>query len=862
MPKGPSDNPDDKRFAAETEDHPFEYAGFEGVIPQGQYGAGEMLLWDIGTWLCDESAPLPTGPADWFDPEFRAAHEAAAVKAIENGKLSMRFRGDRLKGSYALVKTKEGWLFFKHNDSWARKRPTLGSESKSVLTGRTWEDLARGSAPKIPDPAILQPHGMIADPESLALLGPQEGYPTKLLPMKAEVGERPFSDPNWIFEPKMDGIRALALCQGNEVHLITRSGKDQTSQFPEVAAHLKMQNIWAVLDGEIVAFEDGRPGFTPMMKRFHLKDGLSLAEADRTWPCVFYAFDLLHREGCNLRGLPLRVRKRLLRQMVLPTERVQVVEHLEQDGALFYAAVVAAGFEGMMAKRGDSRYDSSGTKSPTWLKLKHTSTGDFVVGGVLPGEGSRADTFGSLAIGEWEEGRLIYRGRVGSGFDAEELARLTKALEPLKTKKNPFANEVETPDMLRWVKPEMVVELKYSELMPTGHLRSPVYIRQRPDAEPSDAIGVQGVRTSTPQEVRSEGPMESDPVVDAVLAQLDGKGKNPTVQIGNIRIAFTNLDKVLWPATETLRAWTKRDLLQYLARVSPFMLPHLADRPLTLIRYPNGIAGEKFYQKHVDMGRPDWVRVQPMWSDTNKKNLDYVVVDSVATLLWLGQLGTLEFHVPAARLTSGGDAGDLPETFEDSEEAVQRSVFNYPDTIRFDLDPYIYSGKEAAGEEPELNRDAFEKTKTAAFWLRDMLQPLGMTPFVKTTGKTGLHIFVPIQRHIDTQGCRQICAGFCTLLEKMHPRAVTTEWSVPKRTGKVFLDYNMNAMGKTLGAAYAPRAQLGQGVSMPLTWEELENAYPDDFTMASAFELLNRRGDVWAGILDAKVDLVSLVGSG
>lgn len=867
VPKGPSYDPAEKRFAAPTEDHPYPYGAFEGVIPKGQYGAGEVIVWDVGTWYPDEiCSPHPGGLEGkkkdlevagwhWDDPDWRAEVEAKAVQSLEEGKLSVMIRGQKLHGSWALVKTKQGWLFFKHSDRWVNWDKDPLRHERSAVSGRTLHDIARG---------IEHPGVPI---ERMVAIDKPEKFPKDIKPMKAETGDKPFDRPNWIFEPKMDGIRTIAYIQGGKVRLITRSGLDQTSQFPEIARHLAAQGGDMVLDGEIVAFEDGKPGFTPMMKRFHLKDAPSLEAADRSWPCVFFAFDLLHLDGFDLKHLPTVERKRHLLSTLLPTERVQYVEYLEEHGKTFFEAVVAAGFEGAIAKRADARYEATAKKSPNWLKLKYTQTDEFVVGGFTKGEGGRSGVFGGLAIGTWGKDGLVYAGRVGSGFTEKGLEEFTAKLEPLVSKKKPFNSPIEEERLVTWVEPKLVIEVKYAEVTPNGTLRAPVFMRERPDVAPEDVgpVEVSVIReepkgdppvNKAPDE--SGGPRDTE--VDAVLAQLESKDKNIKLHVEGEVIGLTNLDKILWPATEQNEAFTKRDLLTYLAKVSPYMLPHTRRRPLTLIRWPNGIHGEKFFQKHWEQTRPGFVSVIPLWGDTNKKNQDYIDCDSLGTLLWCGQLGTLEFHIPAARIDPWPDGESHSQIFTDSEENIDRSILNYPDFIRFDIDPYIYSGLEKPGEEPELNREAFEKGKTVAFWIRDLIAPLGMKSFVKTTGKTGLHIFVPIVRDLDTPACRQICMTFCNLIQAQHPREVTTEWAVNKRTGKIFLDYNMNAMGKTLGAAYSPRALPNQSLSMPLTWEELEGAYPEDFTMRNVFSWLDRRGDAWKDILAHKVDVAGLLG--
>jgi bifunctional non-homologous end joining protein LigD len=302
-------------------------------------------------------------------------------------------------------------------------------------------------------------------------------------------------------------------------------------------------------------------------------------------------------------------------------------------------------------------------------------------------------------------------------------------------------------------------------------------------------------------------------------------------------------------------ALTKRDLLRYLAQVSPCMLPHLADRPLTMIRMPEGIRGQRFFQKHWEQERPDFVESITVFSDHKDESHEYLLCNNLATLLWLAQSGTLEFHIWHSRAKLGRDARTKRTDYASSLAALEASVLNYPDYVCFDIDPYIYSGKEAAGAEPELNTVAFEKGKEVAFRLRELLQGMSLEAIVKTSGKTGLHVFVPIERTIDFDAARHVSELVGRHLMRAHPQDITLEWSVPRRTGKIFMDYNMNVRGKTLNVAYSPRGEAGGPVSMPLTWEELAKAHPLDFRITNVPQRLARTGDRWRDALERKQSL-------
>jgi bifunctional non-homologous end joining protein LigD len=341
---------------------------------------------------------------------------------------------------------------------------------------------------------------------------------------------------------------------------------------------------------------------------------------------------------------------------------------------------------------------------------------------------------------------------------------------------------------------------------------------------------------------------------------LNHTGEKLTLKVEGHEIALSNLNKVFWPAHGSQRALTKRDLIVYFAKVSGYLLPHVKDRPLTLVRFPNGINGGHFYQKHYEQGLPAYVETTWLYSDQNKGDGEYIRINNLATLLWLGQLADIELHTWYSRVNPAGDAEGTPTTFAGSLENMHQSVLNYPDFVVFDLDPYLYSGKEARGAEPELHPEGFAATSQAALWLKEMLDGLGLTGFVKTTGRTGLHIYVPIARTLDYHATHSVSETLARYLAQQHPREITIEWAVDKRKGKVFADYNQNVRGKTLASIYSPRVLPWAAVSMPLRWDEVgRGVFPTDFTILTAPERLAQVGDLWAGILEAKHDLGGLL---
>jgi bifunctional non-homologous end joining protein LigD len=837
VPKGPSLNVTDKRLAVQTEDHPYDYASFEGVIPPGQYGAGEVIVWDCGVYSPDEDRT-------WFHE--RAQAERLVREGIAKGKLSFLLRGEKLKGSFALVRTAQdpkSWLLIKHRDRFVTDID-VATRNRSVLSGVAVEDLKVVPAHRIPA-AQLVPCGKVVP------------MPDKVSPMLAEIGERPFNRPDWTWEPKLDGYRVLAFVDASGVKLRSRRDLDLTSTFPRLVAELGGQSVdGMILDGELVAFDaDGKPSFNALQNRVQLKTEREIAGADRTVPVIFYCFDIVFFAGVDLRKSPYRDRRRYLSQCLLPSPLVQLV-HAADDGVALQEAALASGFEGVIGKRKDSSYES-GRRSTSWVKIKPVQTAEFVIGGYTRGKGSRAP-LGAVLVGYWDGDRLRFASHVGSGLDDPGLAQLKKRLEPLKRPSCPFDETPDLPNPTTWVEPKLVAEVKFQSWTVDDHLRHPIFVRLRDDVDPKS------VQRSAEARLPSEAPgasargaKEGSTEVATILAQLDTTRAAFPLMVGSHRIRLTHLDRVYWPPDPALRqpALTKRDLLRYFTQISPFILPHLADRPLTMIRMPDGITGQRFFQKHWEQERPEFVETIRVFSSHKDEDHEYLLCNNLPTLLWLAQSGTLEFHVWHSRAKVEADSTSKDTDYDTSKESLEASVLNYPDYLVFDLDPYIYSGKEAPGDEPELNTVAFEKGKEVAFWLRELLNSMSLEPIVKTSGKTGLHIFVPIRRTIDFEAARAVCELVGRHLMRQHPRDITMEWSIPKRTGKIFIDYNMNVRGKTLNVAYSPRGAPGGPVSMPLTWEELAGAHPLDFLLTNAAERVAETGDRWADALIRKQSL-------
>lgn len=832
MPKGPSLDPEAKHLAVMVEDHPVEYATFEGIIPKEEYGAGEVIVWDTGTYSPDEGGIFLFGD--------RAKAQAQIRNGLEKGKISFTLRGHKLKGSWTLVKIKKrekDWLLMKHRDIYASTDSDILQQGLSVLSGRSLDDVKAGRSPVHPDPTPLNPGqvpGVHAAP-----------FPSSVTPMLAHLARAPFSDPEWIFEPKLDGYRIITYVKDGKVNLISRRGINVTEKYAPIVPDLSRQPASElVLDGEIIVMDEkGRQCFQCLQQ--YLKSGHRTEDARYgSFPLIYYVFDILYLDGYDLRGAALRYRKALLQDILRPTDKVRLIAYFEREGEAVYRAAVDNGLEGVLAKHIESKYES--TRSRNWLKVKAMLSDEFVIGGYSVAKKGRAQTFSALLLGYFDaQGKLIFAGHVGSGFDEQTLGELKSRLDAVRTDKCPFSEVPPLNAPTTWVRPELVAEVKFSEWTRDGKLRIPVFVRLREDKPPGE------VHQTEPISAPAGNPKPAARGADSILAQLQNTKEAFLIEVEGNRIKLGNLDKVLWPPTPNHPPLTKRHFLTYLAQVSSYFLPHLNDRPLTLTRYPGGIQGEHFFQKHWEQSIPDFVDRVKIREEDNAER-EYLVCNNISTLLWLGHLANLEFHTWFSRISAEPDMR--------KSRAETDYLLDYPDFIIFDLDPYIYSGQEPPGAEPELSRDSFARVTEVALWLKETLDELSLNSFIKTSGKTGLHVYVPIVRNLDYKAVRSAAETIGRFILQRHPGEITMEWAQKKRAGKVFVDHGQNVKGKTLASVYSPRPDPEATVSTPLRWEELGKIYPTDFTLLTLPDRLKGTGDLWASILSAKRNLKGLLG--
>ena len=732
VPQGPSLDPSVKRFAARTEDHPLEYADFEGVIPAGEYGAGPMIVWDRGALTWDE------------DPQT----------GLANGKLLFTLSGHRVSGQWTLVQMKKDpgdWLLIKKADGWHTSTPE-DLDGHSVYTGRSLEDLTTDVRPGAVVHRIAADHGAVG---SVAGAG--------FVPMLASVADIPFSRSGWLFELKYDGYRLIAEKDRRRVILRYRSGTDATAVFPDLAEALRrLPYDHLLLDGEVVILDDaGHPSFAGLQRRARLTNRFEVARAAAQTPATYFAFDLISCDGLDLRTVPLRLRKEALSTVVPNIGPLRYTDHIEERGEAMHEQVVAMGLEGVVAKDASSYYVSG--RSSAWKKVRADHTDTFAVVGYAPGKGSR-EALGSLLCAAYRNDALSYVGRVGSGLSESDLTDLISILDehrtdvaacPLPDGQGGFA-----------VTPTIAVVVRYKEMTGDGHLRQPVAL--------------------------SWGAID-----DGALANLDDNDdpvhEPPAPVVGDDRsVVVTNPDKVLWPQ----QGFTKSDLIDYYGAVADHLLPLIADRPLVLDRYPDGINGKSFFQKNAPDFVPEWIRTEWIERDDGTGN-NYFIVEQADTLRYLANLASIPLHVWASRVGS----------------------LTSPDWCILDLDP----------------KDApFSSVVAIARAIRELCDEMGLPSYPKTSGKTGLHVLIPMGPPLGYEHQKLLGALIAQVVESRHPDIATTVRTPANRGGRVYIDHLQNGMGKLIVAPYSVRPVPLATVSTPLRWSEVTSSLDvDGYTIRS-----------------------------
>lgn len=738
-------------------------------------------------------------------------------EGLAKGKLLFEFRGYKLHGKWTLVKIKKSekdWLLIKERDQYLRS-PGGQFPEESVLSGLTVEEVKEGRTRE----------GALREAAGQAGAARGEVDPHAVEPMLAEPADAAFTREGWLFELKLDGYRLIAAKRHGEPLLLTRNGNDYTDVFPEVARAVKAIPLAdCIVDGEVVVMDPkGIPGFAQLQKRGRLSSPIEIRSAAIERPATFFAFDLIAFNGFDLRGLPLSARKQLLQRALPKLGAVRVLDHIEAQGEQFLQRVSSLGLEGVIAKRMDAKY--RGGRSDAWLKIKAERTGDFVIVGFTEPKGSRPH-FGALQLADMVGGTLCYAGRAGTGFDDKLLAEI-KALLDVIVRATPACSgpsigpgAVPLPDpaipetkTTTWVEPRYVCEVRFREWTPDGFLRHPTFLRMRDDKDPKDCDR-QGW-SATGEESGAD-----DPVAGGAPAGHTGLPLPPPPAPVGKTIAFSNPAKIYWPAER----YTKGDMIEYYRAIARWMLPYLKDRPLVLTRFPDGIDGKSFYQKDAPEFVPSWVRTVPIWSEDTQREIRYFVCDDVETLLYVANMGSIPMHIWASRV------GSLEQC----------------DWCVIDLDP-----KEAP----------FSDVIRTALILREICESIKLPTYVKTTGKTGLHILVPLARQLTYAQSRTIGELLARLVLREAGDIATITRHVTKRGTKVYLDYLQNRHGQTIVAPFSVRPLPGATVSMPLEWHEVNASLdPRTCTIKNAVERMEKLGsDPVHGVLEEVPDLAEVL---
>ena len=828
VPKGPSLNPADKRLAMQVEDHPFDYKDFEGIIPEGNYGAGTVMVWDEGTY---ESL-------DGKDTT-KAAQEKILRKELRDGSLKFRLNGTKLKGEFALVRTKgrgdRSWLLIKHRDKYASDK-SVTDKDKSVVSKKTLDQIA--GSPKsrqwksnrkaaTPAPKAAAAPSRSRKPGSahpaIPASAPKAPMPKDLSPMLATLVDQPFDDAGWSYEIKWDGYRALAYCKKGNVELRSRNDKSFDKYYPVFNA-LKEWKINALVDGELVVLNDkGESNFNKLQNWRSEADG----------SLFYYVFDLLWLDGRDLTGLPLSERRAMLQSIVPAEGIIRYSDSFETSGTKFFASAEKLGLEGIMAKKTDSLY-TPGARTREWLKIKTVSRQEVVIGGYTRNEGT-SKLFSSLLVGVFENGHLQYTGKVGTGFTEEIQRDMMRQFKPLVRKDSPFGTtpDVNKPSRFRpdppaakavWLKPVLVGEVAFREMTEDGVMRHPSFQGMREDKSARQVVREKALPVQAAVAVKPV-TRKTRPAADRILSPVKTKDRgtllNPTDEsqvrdVNGHSLTFTHLSKIFWPKEK----YTKRDLLNYYYQVTPYILPYLKERPQSLNRHPNGITGPGFYQKNVSGKVPDWIETFPYHSAQDNEDKEFLVCTDGASLLYMVSLGCIELNPWSSRVQS-------PDN---------------PDWCIIDLDPD--------------KKTPFEKVIEAAQVTRKILDAAGVTSYCKTSGSTGLHIYFPLGGQYTYEESKEFARVIVHRVNTEIPDYTTIERTVSARKGRMYLDFLQNRPQATIAAPYSVRPKPGATVSAPLHWEEVKKGLATlDFTIKNMPARLKEVGDLFKPVLGKGISM-------
>lgn len=831
VPKGPSTDPKTKRLAMMVEDHPFDYRLFEGIIPQGEYGGGTVIVWDEGTYEPIEEI------------KGKKAQEKHLLKQLHDGSLKIKLHGSKLEGEYALVQTRgmgeNGWLLIKHKDEYASSSD-ITQKDKSILSGKTiammektsekaWKEGHEqkieaekndktGSTEEIPEETGGDTASILKKSETAKI-------PTAIKPMLATLVDEPFDDPDWIFEVKWDGYRALGFINKGEVELLSRNNKSFNEKFYPIHQILSKWTINAVVDGEILVLnEKGVSNFGNLQNWRSEADGA----------LVFYVFDLLWYEGKNLMELPLIQRQRILKE-ILPADddNVRISKVFDASGTEFFKAAQRMGLEGIIAKKSDSTY-SPALRSREWLKIKVSKRQEVVIGGFTRNEDT-TKAFSSLLLGVYRNGKLQYAGKVGTGFSSKQQKEMLEEFKPLIADQSFFSSEPDynKPSRFRpdppkakatWLKPELVCEVAFTEITADGVFRHPSFQGMRPDKKATDVVMELAEDTEIVIREEDDSPHThavSSPKNKARKTLLNPKDETQVRKVCGRELKFTNLSKLYWPEDGV----SKRDMFNFYYQIAEYILPYLKDRPQSLNRFPGGIHGKSFYQKDVKGKAPDWVRTFP-YVNGEGEHKEYLVGTDEATLLWMASLGCIELNPWFSRIQSPDE----------------------PDYCVIDLDP---------------DKNTFEQVIEAALMVKEVCDAIDVPCYCKTSGSTGIHIYIPLNAKYSYDQSQMFARIIVNIVHRQIPKFTSLERMIARRNGKMYLDFLQNRPGATIAGPYSLRPKPGSTVSMPLHWDEVKPGLRmKNFTIFNSLDRLKAEGDLFKGVLGKGIDLEKVIKKG
>ncbi|MDQ1409343.1 MAG: bifunctional non-ous end joining protein LigD [Acidobacteriaceae bacterium] len=845
VPKGPSLNPGDKRLAVHVEDHPLEYRKFEGVIPKGQYGGGEVIVWDQGT----------------YELEGHLNAEAQLAR----GELKFILHGKKIRGSFVLVqlknsKEKNEWLLIKHRDEFADPLWDAEKHAQSIVSGRTLDDVKLGRPARAP-----------LDANKISSLpGARKASMPRSIPLTlASLSEKPFSNPDWLFEVKWDGVRGIAYLANGEVSVRSRAGREISLEYPEVRDLAnQLDATEAIVDGELVALDSaGRSNFQKLQNRAGVRNpSQQLLESI---PATYYAFDLLYCDGYDLRKVPLEKRKNLIKQILRPNDHIRYSEHEIEKGKELYEAARQQSLEGIIGKKRDSAY--VGQRTSLWLKFKIVNELDAVVCGWTAPRRSR-EFFGALVLGLYDGGQLEFIGSVGTGFDYAKQKEIHEQLQKLRQPKSVFRDVPKLKEKIDWVQPQLVARVKYGNWTDGDRLRAPVFVAMRTDvspeqctvraAHPGKSRGQDHLAERTAEaETRRRGSAKLPAEPHAKRGERQAKSRSETnssgsstvsahngrqtvrptkagetiltagieseiregtsetlnVEIDDHVLRLTHLNKIYFPESGI----RKRDLLAYYYRVGHVMLPFLKDRPMVLRRYPNGIREKAFFQKEAPESVPDWIERATVHSEGRGGDMPYLMANNLASLIYLTHLGCIDHNPWSSR----------------------NETQDFPDYVFFDLDP--------------TPGTPFSTVLKIARAICAILHSIKLSCFLKTSGASGFHIFVPLKPQYTYAQTRGFAELVGRIADNELPGLITFERTVHNRPrGKVLMDALQNARGKPLATVYSVRAYPGAPVSAPVTPAELKNEFAADrWNLNNVEQRIKKVGNLWEDFWDKRQSL-------